>query len=181
MADIEPRDVLDFWFAAGKEKWFTKDAAFDAAIIERFKVHHEAALSGGLDHWHETGQGALALVILLDQFARNIYRGSGQAFAADAKALALANSMVDAGTDLELPVDVRVWVYLPYEHSEVMADQERCIELLQRSGMDEFVEWAEIHADIIKRFGRFPHRNTALGRTSTPEELAFLEEGGFAG
>lgn len=181
MADIEPRDVLDFWFAAGEEKWFTKDEAFDAEITERFKEPHEAAKRWELDSWRETPQGCLALIILLDQFARNIYRDSGDAYAADPKALALARAMVERGMDLELPVDLRIWIYLPYEHSEDLADQQRCIELQERSGMDDYLEWALVHADIIKRFGRFPHRNAALDRTSTPEEIAFLEEGGFSG
>ena len=181
MAEIEPRDVLDFWFAAGEDKWFSKDEAFDAEITERFRDHHEAAKRGAYDRWQETANGTLALIILLDQFSRNMYRNSPDAFAADAKALALAKSMVERGSDMELPAAVRQWAYLPYEHSEVMADQDRCIELFERSGLDEAIEWARVHADVIRRFGRFPHRNAVLGRDSTPEELAFLEEGGFAG
>lgn len=178
---LEPKDVLDFWFAAGKQKWFCKDATFDAEIIEKFKPHHEAARDGAYDGWQDSVNGALALIILLDQFSRNMYRGSGDAFAADAKALAVAKSMVDAGADMELPQAVRQWIYLPYEHSEVLVDQERCIELMKRSGLDEVIEWAHIHADVIRRFGRFPHRNGVLGRESTPEEQAFLEDGGFSG
>lgn len=181
MADIEPKDVLDFWFAAGKEKWFVKDEAFDAEISTRFKEHHDAAKRWELDSWRETAQGCLALIILLDQFGRNIYRGTADAFAADPKALALARSMVEKSMDMELPVDLRIWIYLPFEHSESMDDQERCIELLERSGMEEFLKWAHLHADVIREFDRFPHRNEALGRTSTPEEIAFLEEGGFSG
>lgn len=181
MTDIEPKDVLDFWFAAGKEKWFAKDEAFDAEITERFKEAHDAAKQWKLDSWRETPQGCLALIILLDQFGRNIYRDTADAFAADNKALALARSMVEKGMDMELPMDVRIWVYLPFEHSEAMEDQERCIELMERSGMEDYLEWAHLHADVIRKFDRFPHRNEALGRTSTPEELEFLAEGGFSG
>jgi uncharacterized protein (DUF924 family) len=176
---IEPRDVLDFWFAAGEEKWFEKSDAFDAEIIERFKRHHEAAREGAYDDWQETGDGCLALIILLDQFSRNMYRGSAESFAADAKALAIAASVVEKGIDMELPQNVRVWIYLPYEHSELLADQDRCIELMQRCGDDDLMKWAHVHADVIRRFGRFPHRNAVLGRQSTAQETAFLEDGGF--
>ncbi len=178
---LEPKDVLDFWFAAGEEKWFEKSDEFDAEIIERFKHHHEAARDGAYEHWQETANGCLALIILLDQFPRNMYRGSAEAFAADAGALGLARSMVEKGIDMELPQNVRTWIYLPFEHSEELEDQERCIALMERSNLDDVIEWAHMHADIIRRFGRFPHRNAVLGRQSTPEEIAFLEEGGFAG
>ncbi len=178
---IEPRDVLDFWFAAGEAKWFVKSDDFDTEIVTSFKRHHEAARDGAYDDWGETANGCLALIILLDQFSRNMYRGSGETFAADEKALALAKSTVEKGFDMELPQNVRMWIYLPYEHSEVMADQERCIELMERSKLDDVIEWAHQHADIIRRFGRFPHRNAVLGRQSTQEEITFLEDGGFAG
>lgn len=178
---IEPKDVLDFWFTAGEEKWFEKSDDFDAEIIEQFKAHHEAARDGAYDDWTDSANGCLALIILLDQFARNMYRGSAEAFAADAKALGLAKTTVEKGFDMELPQNVRMWIYMPYEHSEVMADQERCVELMERSQLDDVIEWAHQHADIIRRFGRFPHRNAVLGRDSTPEEVAFLEDGGFAG
>ncbi len=178
---IEPKNVLDFWFAAGAEKWFEKSDDFDAEIIARFRSHHEAARDGSYDDWAETANGCLALIILLDQFPRNMYRGSAEAFAADDKALALAKATVEKGFDMELPQNIRMWIYLPYEHSEEMDDQERCIALMERSQLDDVVAWAHEHADIIRRFGRFPHRNTVLGRVSTAEEIAFLEEGGFAG
>ncbi len=181
MPELTPRDVLDFWFAAGEEKWFAKDDEFDADIAARFGDAHEAAKKGAFDHWAETPQGALALIILLDQFSRNLFRGSPLSFAADEKALALANDAVARGLDMEMPGAVRHWFYLPFEHSEDMADQMRCIELCQRSGLDESVKWAKVHADIIARFGRFPHRNAVLGRQTTPDEQAFLDGGGFAG
>lgn len=179
--DVTPKDVLDFWFAAGEEKWFAKDEGFDREIVEKFKACHEAARGGAHDDWQETANGCLALIILLDQFPRNMYRGSAESFAADAKALSVAKTMIEKGIDMELPEGVRVWVYLPFEHSEDLGDQERCIELMARTGKEDYVKWAEIHADAIRRFGRFPHRNAVLGRESTPGELAFLEDGGFAG
>ncbi len=178
---LSPRDVLDFWFAAGADKWFVRDAEFDAEIAARFRHHHEAAKSGVYDDWQNTAEGALALIILLDQFARNIYRGTPQAFDADAHALEIARAAVDRGLDMELPAAVRQWFYLPFEHSENMADQERALFLFERSGLDEGLKWAKIHADIIRRFGRFPHRNPILGRDMTEEEQRFLDEGGFAG
>lgn len=178
---IEPKDVLDFWFAAGEDKWFEKSDDFDAEISARFKAHHEAARQGAYDDWAETADGGLALIILLDQFPRNIYRDSADAYAADAKALAHARALVEEGFDMELPQQVRMWIYMPYEHSEDLADQERCIELMERSALADVIEWAYLHADIIRRFGRFPHRNAVLSRESTPEEIKFLEEGGFAG
>ena len=178
---LGPKDVLDFWFSAGEEKWFEKSDSFDAEITARFRHHHEAAREGAYDDWQETANGCLALIILLDQFPRNIYRGSAEAFAADAKALGIAKAMVEKGIDMELPQNVRMWIYLPYEHCEELATQERCIELMQRSGLVDVIEWAHTHADVIRRFGRFPHRNAVLGRESTPEEIAFLEDGGFSG
>jgi uncharacterized protein (DUF924 family) len=181
MTPIEPRDVLDFWMAAGEDKWFEKSDDFDDEIRARFGDHLEAAKQGAYDAWAETTQGKLALIIMLDQFSRNLHRGSAKAFEADAKALALAKGMIADKADMELPEDLRRWVYLPYEHSEDLGDQETCVKLMERTGSEESVKYAVIHLDIIKEFGRFPHRNPALGRTSTPEELKFLEDGGFAG
>ena len=178
---LVPRDVLDFWFAAGEEKWFTKDEAFDQEITARFQDAHEAAKEGAYDSWMESTEGCLALIILLDQFPRNMYRGSAKAFAADAKALTLAKDIVARGVDAEVPADARTWLYMPFEHSEEMADQERCVALFERLGDEEKLKWAKIHADIIEKFGRFPHRNTVLGRQSTGEETEFLEDGGFSG
>ena len=178
---LTPRDVLDFWFAAGEEKWFTKDDAFDQEITERFQGAHEAAKEGAYDAWTESTEGCLALIILLDQFPRNIYRNSAKAFAADPKALALAKDVVARGVDAEVPADARTWLYLPFEHSEDMADQQRCMDLFGRLGDEEKLKWAKLHADIIEKFGRFPHRNSVLGRESTAEEIEFLENGGFGG
>lgn len=181
MADMQPGDVLDFWFEAGAKKWFAKDDGFDAEITARFGDAHEAAKAGAYDGWAESPQGALALIILLDQFPRNMHRGSALAFAADPIARGHASRAIKAGFDMEMPANVRSWFYLPLEHSENIDDQNRCIELCERSGLEDFAKWARIHADIIARFGRFPHRNAVLGRTSSAEEQAFIDDGGFAG
>jgi uncharacterized protein (DUF924 family) len=176
-----PETVLAFWRAAGPEKWFKKDAAFDDAIRRHFLETYEAAATGWLAHWEETAEGALALLIVLDQFARNMFRGSARAFAADPLACAVAERALARRFDQQTPLPDRQFFYLPFEHSESLADQERCVALFRATGDAEAVKWAELHADIIRRFGRFPHRNAALGRATTPQEQAFLDSGGFAG
>jgi uncharacterized protein (DUF924 family) len=179
---IEPADaVLAFWRDAGSDKWFKKDTAFDAKIRTRFLETYEAAARGDLAVWEETREGALALVIVLDQFPRNMFRGTARAFEADPLALASARRAIERGFDLRLPVQERTFFYLPFEHSERMADQERCCALFRSTGDAELVKWAEVHADIIRRFGRFPHRNAVIGRVTTREEQDFLDSGGFAG
>ena len=184
MADASlatPAQVLDFWFAAGPQKWFSKDDAFDAAIRQRFLPTYEAAAAGRLGEWEATPEAALALLIVLDQFPRNMFRGSPRAFAADPLALTVAKRAVAQNFDRQLDLPRRNFFYLPFEHSENLVDQKRCVELSRQNSDAEGVKWAELHADIIRRFGRFPHRNAVLGRVSTPEELAFLDAGGFAG
>ena len=176
-----PADVLAFWRAAGPAKWFHKDAAFDAEIAARYRASCEAAAAGRLAHWETTPEGALALVILLDQFPRNIFRGSARAFAADPLARAVADRAIARGFDQRIPKAERLFFYLPFEHSEERADQERAVALVRALGDAEQLKWAELHADIIGRFGRFPHRNAALGRTTSPAEQAFLDDGGFNG
>jgi len=184
MADASlatPAQVLDFWFGAGPQKWFSKDDAFDAAIRERFLPTYEAAAAGRLDDWEATPEAALALLIVLDQFSRNMFRRSPRAFASDPLALAVAKRAVAQNFDQQLDMPRRNFFYLPFQHSENLADQERCVELSRQHSDAEGVKWAELHAEIIRRFGRFPHRNAVLGRVSTPEEQAFLDAGGFAG
>jgi uncharacterized protein (DUF924 family) len=176
-----PADVLAFWRAAGADKWFKKDSAFDAEIVARFAETQRAAAAGALSHWTETAEGALALLIVLDQFPRNMFRGDARAFATDAQARTIAESAIARGFDQAVPSAERMFFYLPFEHSESMADQERCIALMHATGDADLVKWAKLHADIIRRFGRFPHRNTCLGRATTREEQAFLDSGGFAG
>src|SRR5215475_15057517 len=171
-------DIVSFWQKAGPDRWFKKDSAFDDEIRERFLAAHEAATAGHLSGWEQTAQGALALLILLDQFPRNMFRGEARAFATDALARAVAAGALVRGFDGQVPKELFNFFYLPFEHSEDIADQERCIALNKATGDAENLKWAELHADIIRRFGRFPHRNAALGRVTTPEEQAFLDGGG---
>ena len=178
--------VLDFWFGpiphAARDAWFRKDPAFDAAIRARFGAAVESALAGTPGTDADTPRGALAAVVLLDQFTRNIFRDMPRAFAGDAQALALARAVVDRGADRDLDPYERWFLYLPFEHAEDAAMQERSLALfgaLKRdSGLAAPLEWAEKHAAVIRRFGRYPHRNAILGRATTPEEAAFLAEPG---
>jgi uncharacterized protein (DUF924 family) len=176
----DPAGIVSFWREAGPKRWFAKDDAFDAEIRRRFLAAHEAAARGDLAGWEATPEGALALLILLDQFPRNMFRGSARAFATDPQARAVASRAILNGHDSHFD-EMRTFFYLPFQHSEDLADQERCITFYQAARDAEGLKWAELHADIIRRFGRFPHRNAALGRTTTPEERAFLDSGGFAG
>jgi uncharacterized protein (DUF924 family) len=180
-AVAKPDDVLAFWRAAGPQKWYKKDSDFDAEITRRFLPTYEAAVAGRLSHWEDTPEGALALVITLDQFPRNIFRGSSRTFAADALARAAADQAIARGFDQRVAPSERQFFYLPFEHSEDLADQERSLALFRANGDAEALKWAELHADIIRRFGRFPHRNSILGRATTVAEQAFLDAGGFAG
>jgi uncharacterized protein (DUF924 family) len=174
-------EVVAFWRDAGPDRWFTKDAAFDENIRHHFLAAHEAAAAGKLAGWETSAEGALALLILLDQFPRNMFRGEARAFATDALARAIAAGALLHGFDAQVPVDMRAFFYLPFMHSEDLADQQRAIALYQAAGNGDDLKWAAMHADIIRRFGRFPHRNAMLGRATTPEERVFLDEGGFAG
>jgi len=175
------RDIVEFWTAAGPQRWFTKDAAFDGELSVRFKHLLAEGRDGHLDDWAETAEGALGLVILLDQFSRNIHRGSPLMFAADARALALAKASISHGDHYAFPAPVAKWLYMPFEHAEDIDAQERCVGLFGARGPAENLPYAKEHRDIIARFGRFPHRNAILGRASRPDELAFLADGGFAG
>jgi uncharacterized protein (DUF924 family) len=176
-----PNDVLGFWRSAGPQKWFKKVTAFDAAIRLKFEPVHHAAARGEYDAWAGSADGALALLILLDQFPRNLYRNSAHAFATDPKARSIARAAVEAGFDRQAEPQLRPFFYLPFEHSEDLADQDFCLALNTEAGEADDIKWAALHRDIIVRFGRFPHRNAALGRATTPEEQAFLDEGGFSG
>jgi len=175
-----PADVVDFWREVGSERWFKKDATLDDEIRRRFLRLYETTAAGKLDDWQQSQEGTLALLILLDQFPRNLFRGSARAFATDPKARAVASHAILNGFDAGFG-DMRTFFYLPFMHSEDLADQERAVAFYRVQGNTEGLKWAELHADIIRRFGRFPHRNAALGRTTTPEERAFLDSGGFAG
>jgi uncharacterized protein (DUF924 family) len=181
---IEPplhEEVVAFWREAGRKRWFAKDDGFDAEIRQRFEALGLAAARAELTDWAETAEGALALILLLDQFPRNLYRGSAHAFAADPMARMVADGALAAGFDQALEPELRPFLYLPFEHSEALADQDRAVLLNRERGSADDLKWAMIHRDIIRRFGRFPHRNAVLGRTSTVEELAFRAEGGFSG
>ncbi len=177
---MAPGDVVGFWRDAGEAAWFRTDEAFDAGFRGRFLGVHEAAARGELDGWAATAEGALALLILLDQFPRNAFRGSARMFATDAQALAVADAAIAAGHDLATEAALRLFFYLPYEHAEDLAAQDRAVELIAPLG-GELLRFAELHRDVIARFERFPHRNALLGRTTTAAEQAFLEGGGFAG
>jgi uncharacterized protein (DUF924 family) len=178
---IAAADLTAFWRAAGRKAWFGKSDAFDAELHVRFAAAHFAAARRELDGWLADADGALALVLLLDQIPRNIFRGTAHQFATDPLARLVADRAIAAGHDSAIEAALQPFFYLPFEHSEKMADQTRSVALFAATGDAENMKWAELHADIIRRFGRFPHRNAALGRETTPEEQAFLEEGGFAG
>lgn len=174
-------DALAFWRGIGREKWFTRDDAVDAEIRRRFLGTYEAAAAGRLAAWEESAENALALVVVLDQFPRNMFRGHARAFAADPLARVVAERALARGFDAAVGPDLRAFFYLPFMHSEDLADQERCVALFRAHGEPNGLHYAELHADIIRRFGRFPHRNAALGRATTPAEQAFLDAGGFSG
>ena len=176
-----PRDVIDFWVEAGPGKWFARDAAFDALVRDRFEAVHHAAARRARDHWRDSPEGALALLILLDQVPRNIFRGSPHAFATDPLARAVARQAIERGFDKQVDPTLRPFFYLPFEHSEDAADQDYGVALCAAHGDAETLKWAILHRDIIDRFGRFPHRNAMLGRETTAQEQAFLDKGGFAG
>lgn len=178
----DPVSVLDFWLGeVGEEGWYRGDAAFDAACRDRWMDLWQAAEGGGLDHWVEGTVGTLAFLILTDQLPRNMFRGTARAFATDPMARAAARAAVAAGWDMGAPEPERQFFYLPFEHSEDPVDQEAGIALIAErlpASPDNLLH-ARAHAEVIRRFGRFPFRNAALGRVSTPEEEAFLAEGGY--
>ena len=179
---MNPTEVRDYWFQRDRKDWFEKNPAFDEEIRSRFLPLFKRGLQDQLQTWRQTPAACLALVILLDQFPRNMFRGSAKAFAADPQARAAARVILDNRWDKAMTPDERMFAYLPLEHSESLADQERCLALMQEISVfpetADLPKWAEAHLVIIQRFGRFPHRNAALGRASTPEELEFLKQPG---
>jgi uncharacterized protein (DUF924 family) len=188
MAKDNSEEVLEFWFGrpgdpdygAHRQAWFRRDDAFDAEIARRFGALQRRARDGALDGWAETARGALALLVLLDQFSRNLHRESPEAFASDPKALAVAKDAIARGHDRAVTPLQAHFFYLPFEHSEALAEQERGVALMQampeHDGKENAVSYAVRHRDVIARFGRFPHRNAVLGRETTAEEQAFLAE-----
>jgi uncharacterized protein (DUF924 family) len=177
---VTPAGILAFWRDAGPKRWYTPDEAFDAEVRRRFLGLWQRAAAGELSSWETSDDGALALVIVLDQFPRNMFRDDIRTYASDAHAREVASRAVERGVDARIDAALREFLYLPFMHSEHLADQMRCIALSRAAGHVESLKWAEHHADIIRRFGRFPHRNRLLGRATTPEEQAFLDEGGFS-
>ena len=177
---VTPADIVAFWRDAGPDRWYSRDDAFDAEVRRRFLGLWQRAAAGELSSWEGSDDGALALVIVLDQFPRNLFRDDIRTHASDPLAHEVAHRAVSRGVDARVDPVLREFLYLPFMHSEHLADQLRCIELSRAAGHAESLKWAEHHADIIRRFGRFPHRNRLLGRATTPEEQAFLDQGGFS-
>ena len=174
-------EILTFWRDAGPSKWFSKDDAFDKACRDRFLPTYEAAARGDLNEWELTPEGALAVILLLDQFPRNMFRGDRATYKTDPVALLAADRAIERGYDQQVEPQLRAFFYLPFMHSENLADQQRSVALNETLGAPESVKFAHHHHDIIASFGRFPHRNALLGRESTPEEIAFLQESDFRG
>lgn len=180
---MTPQAVLDFWFdPANRKGWFRATAAFDREVCERFEATVQAALQGDLGHWAESADGALALVIVFDQLPLNMYRGEPRSFAGEAQARQVAGLAIERGLDAQLPGERRAFLYMPFMHSESLADQDRSVALFEQAGLGDNLRWARHHREIVRRFGRFPHRNAILGRPSTEEELQWLSsDGAFRG
>ena len=178
MNTVSASEVVAFWRDAGMGKWFRGGEAFDAECRARWQEAHFAAARRELEHWLDDAEGSLALLILLDQIPRNIFRGSGHAFATDPLAVHVATRAIDAGFDAQVDPLLRMFCYLPFEHSEALRDQDRAIELFTALDDADLLGYAQAHREVIARFGRFPHRNAALGRLSTPDEQAWLDAGG---
>jgi uncharacterized protein (DUF924 family) len=181
MSDVTTADVVTFWRDAGPKRWFEADESFDNTVRARFLPTHEAAVRGELAAWEDGAEGALALTVLLDQFPRNMFRGTARAFATDPRARAVADRAIARGFDQATDSMLRPFFYLPFMHSEILADQDRCARLYETLGDAEQSKYATEHREIIARFGRFPHRNRLLGRSTTAAEQDFLDAGGFTG
>lgn len=181
VGNISPAGILAFWRAAGRDRWYQRSDAFDAEIRRRFLALWQRAAAGELASWEDSDEGALALVIVLDQFPRNMFRGTPEAFASDPLAREVALRAIDRGVDRRIDPVLLEFLYLPFMHSEHLPDQLHCVALFENTDNAENLKYAREHADIIQRFGRFPHRNRLLGRDTTAEEQAFLDSGGFAG
>jgi uncharacterized protein (DUF924 family) len=172
---MNPGEIIEFWFSAtSRERWFNSTPGYDWELRARFEALWEQARDGRLAAWEQTPEGALALVLLLDQMPLNMFRGQPESFSTEAQSREVAERAIARGLDRLLPGSQKVFLYLPYMHSETPADQDRSVELFERAGLADNLKWAEHHRGIIRRFGRFPHRNAILGRESTPDELAWL-------
>lgn len=177
---MRPRDILEFWKDVGPRGWFRADPALDAAMRDRFAAFLGEAARLEPPHWRDTANGMLALVILFDQFSRNIHRGSAKAFENDERARALADEALRRGGDRACDPSLAHFFFMPFMHSENLADQDRCVALFAARNDAQSGKFARTHRDVIARFGRFPHRNAALGRKPTPDEIEFLANGGFS-
>jgi len=179
---VTTQDILAYWAGIGPEGWYAVDPQQDVQIRDTFLPDWEAALAGGREHWIDGTEGSLAYLILTDQFPRNMFRGDGRSFATDAQALAAARVATEAGWDVAVAEPLRQFFYLPYMHSELLADQARCQQLVAERMPEtgaSTLQHARAHALVIQRFGRFPYRNDALGRETTEAEAAFLAGGGY--
>jgi len=175
---MTPREVLDFWFEEGNSRrWFRSTPEFDREIRDRFENTWREAIANRLGGWEMTAEGALALVILLDQFPLNMFRGRAEGHSSEALARGVADRAIARGFDRDLDDDAKAFLYLPFMHSEDLPDQDRAIALFEAAGLEDNLRWARHHREIVRRFGRFPHRNPILGRDSTAEELAWLDSG----
>jgi uncharacterized protein (DUF924 family) len=179
--EITPEEILAFWREAGAARWYKRDAAFDAVIRSRYFPLWQKAVAGELSSWEASDDGTLALVIVLDQFPRNMFRDDCRTYANDALAREVASRAIARGANTRIDAALLEFLYMPFMHSEDLSDQLHCVELFRRAGNPENLRYAEDHAAIIRRFGRFPHRNRILGRMTTTEEQAFLDQGGFSG
>ena len=179
--DVMSADILAFWREAGSERWYKRDDAFDSEVRNRYLELWQQAGAGELSSWEATDDGALALTIVLDQFPRNMFRGDSRTYSSDALAREVASRAIGRGADQRIDPALLEFLYMPFMHSEHLPDQLRCVELFRSAGNTKNLKYAEDHADIVARFGRFPHRNRILGRATTPEEQAFLDGGGFSG
>ena len=178
---VTPAAILAFWRDAGPDRWYRRDDACDAEVHRRFLGLWQRAAAGELSSWETSDDGALALVIVLDQFPRNMFRGDALTYASDEQAREVARRALGRGADGRIDPALREFFYLPFMHSEHLPDQLHCVALFRKIDDSDNLKYAEEHADIIRRFGRFPHRNHILGRSSTQEEQAFLDDGGFSG
>jgi uncharacterized protein (DUF924 family) len=187
MVEPKPNDILELWFSDRvRPLWFSRSDAFDEELRTRFGALVASAIDGGFEDWRTDPESTLALVLALDQFPRNLYRGTPRAFAGDRRARDVVSAAIARGDDQRHSLERRMFLYMPFQHSEELADQERAVELFtrwanehqgeERAKAEEDLKYAHRHCEIIRRFGRFPHRNATLGRTSTPEEIAFLDE-----
>jgi len=181
MSNLAATEIVSFWREAGPVRWWEKNDEFDGLVRSTFLPLHEAAARGELAAWEDSPEGALALVILLDQFPRNMFRRSPHAFATDPLAHAVAERAILRDFDAAIDQEMRMFFYMPFMHSEILLHQDRCVELMAAMPDGGWEKFAAVHRDIIAKFGRFPHRNSALGRATTAAEQDFLDAGGFAG